>query len=148
MALTRFMLITATEHAGGWARGRRLFEAVTTSDSLVKATNNITVTSLLWVSWWFLWHQHQNLTTGSSECANYIFLPGYLQNSGLRCAVSMTETPLLVLACIDSRYRYTQSKWIFVNTNTRLLRLSQKKKDERWFEKCFCRDRRISLLRI
>ena len=35
------------QHAGGWARGRRLFEAVTTSDSLVKATNNITVTSLL-----------------------------------------------------------------------------------------------------
>ena len=33
--------------AGGWARGRRLFEAVTTSDSLVKATNSITVTSLL-----------------------------------------------------------------------------------------------------
>ena len=35
------------QHAGGWARGRRLFEAVTTSDSLVKATNIITVTSLL-----------------------------------------------------------------------------------------------------
>ena len=34
-------------HVGGWARGRLLFEAVTTSDSLVKATNNITVTSLL-----------------------------------------------------------------------------------------------------
>ena len=41
MALTRFMLITA-KLAGGWARGRRLFEAVTTSDSffyiLVKTT--------------------------------------------------------------------------------------------------------------